>query len=184
MPLIVEDGTGLESAESYDTIENIAAYAVKVGKSFPITGSDGPATAAAIAAAEAAARRATAWIDGEYRSRFQGAPTTAEQALEWPRSGVMYRGTELPEDIIHRKIKEATAEAAIRELANPGALSPDVIPGAIKTRVRVEGAVDVTYAEGAGAEGQIPVIKTIGDLLADFLKPKQGNTLVGFAARA
>mgnify|MGYP007078756655 CR=1 FL=1 len=53
MPLDITPGGA--SSDSYASIETINAYAVKHGASFPITGSDGPSTAAAIAAAEAAA---------------------------------------------------------------------------------------------------------------------------------
>lgn len=150
MALIVTPGAS--DADSYATIEAIRAYAVKVGASFPITGSDGPSTEAAIAAAEAAARRATAAIDGTYGSRFIGVPASASQALEWPRSDAWYRGEELPDDTIPQKIVEATAEAAIRELAEPGVMSPDLDRGGRVKSESVDGAIAITYMDGAPAE--------------------------------
>ena len=156
MPLDITPGGA--SSDSYASIETINAYAVKHGASFPITGSDTPSTEAAIAAAEAAARRATAAIDGTYGARFIGEPASAQQALEWPRSDAWFRGEELPDDTIPQKIVEAVAEAAIRELAEPGVMSPDLDRGGRVKSESVEGAVAVTYMDGAPAETTFTVI--------------------------
>lgn len=68
------------------------------------------------------------------------------------------------------EVKYAIIEGARRELVSAGSLSPDVTPGKIKTRVRVEGAVDVTYATGSGsASSQRPDISIIGNLLQPLL---------------
>lgn len=170
MALIVSP-PGASDAESYATIAEINAYAVKVGASFPITGSDGPSTAAAIAAAEAAARRATAWLDGEYGPRFIGEPASAQQALEWPRSDAWFRGEELPDDTIPRQIVEAMCEAAIRELAKPGSMSPDLKRGG---RIKAVGAgsARVEFMDGAPAE---TTFKTIDGKLAALLAPASGG---------
>lgn len=62
MPLDITPGGA--SSDSYASIETINAYAVKVGASFPITGSDTPSTAVAIAAADAAkAVEVAAFVD-------------------------------------------------------------------------------------------------------------------------
>lgn len=139
---------GGSASESYASIETINAYAAKVGASFPITGDDTPATEAAIAAAEAAARRATAWIDATYGPRFLGAPANVAQALEWPRFGAIYRGEELPDDTIPQKIIDATCEAAIRELAAPNSLAPDLKRGG-KIKAVGAGSARVEFADGA-----------------------------------
>lgn len=164
---------GAEDAESYASIETINAYAVKHGASFPITGEDGPGTAAAIAAAEAAARRATAWIDGTYGPRFIGAPVAASQALEWPRSDAAYRGEDLPTDTIPRQIVESMCEAAIRELAEPGIMSPDMDRGGRVKRERVEGVIDVEYMDGAPVATTFTVID---GKLAALLQPAAGGS--------
>lgn len=171
MALVVEDGTGKADAESYASIASINAYATANGKTFPITGSDGPSTAAAVAAAEAAARRSTKWLDGTYRDRFPGSRKNGrEQGLEWPRTGAVDAdGNAISDEAIPKEIVEAQAEAAIRELARPGGLSPDVTAGRIKTRARVEGAVDVTYAEGFGVAGQLPTVPEVDKILASLL---------------
>lgn len=174
MSLVVEGGLGDPSSESYVDIAAINAYAVAHGKSFPITGSDGPSTAVAVAAAEAAARRSAKWIDGTYRDRFPGARKNGrDQGLEWPRIDALDAdGNAIADDIVPGEMIAAQCEAAIRELASPGSLSPDVTPGGIKTSVRVD-VISVSYAQGYGVAGQLPVLTEIDKLLAPLLgEPK------------
>lgn len=170
---------GGPSSESYASIETIHAYAVKVGASFPITGSDTPSTAAAIAAAEAAARRATAALDGTYGPRFIGVPASPQQALEWPRSDAWYRGEELPDDTIPQKIVEAVAEAAIRELANPGSMSPDLKRGG-KIKAVGAGSARVEFMDGAPAGTSFT---KIDGLLTGLVKPAS-SFATSFVSRA
>lgn len=75
-------------------------------------------------------------------------------------------------DAAPSEVKYAIIEGAKRELIEPGSLNPDVTLGKIKTRVRVEGAVDVTYADTSahGVDGMKPVVSIIDDLLAPFVK--------------
>ena len=177
MPLDITPGGA--SSDSYASIETINAYAVKHGASFPITGSDGPSTAAAIAAAEAAARRATAAIDGTYGARFIGVPASGQQALEWPRKDAWYRGEELPDDSIPPKIVEAMCEAAIRELANPGSMSPDLKRGG-KIKAVGAGSARVEFADGAPAT---TVFQSIDGKLNGLVKPAS-SFATSFVSRA
>lgn len=178
MPLDITPGGA--SSDSYASIETINAYAVKVGASFPITGSDGPSTAAAIAAAEAAARRATAAIDGSYGARFIGEPASAQQALEWPRKDAWYRGEELPDDTIPQKVVEAVAEAAIRELKKPGSMSPDLKRGG-KIKAVGAGSARVEFADGAPAT---TVFQAIDGKLRGLVRSVARGVTFGRAVRA
>ena len=71
MPLIVEDGSGLANADSYVSVADCQAYAADHGLAF-----------AGEAAALAALRNATLYLDGEYT--YCGERATDIQALEWP----------------------------------------------------------------------------------------------------
>lgn len=164
MALIVEDGSGIADAESYISVSDAVAYAEARGLTFP--GTTGPE----ITAAEQALRRATEFIDQRYGSRFIGQWTTTTQALAWPRVYAYYRDEALADDFIPPQVKAATVQAAVRELASPGSLTPDVTTGTIKKRVRVEGAVEVEYAVGAGnAASQTPIVSIIDQILAPLL---------------
>lgn len=170
MALIVETGAGSATAETYAALATINAYATKRGLTFAITGDDQ-------VLAEGAARRSFTWLNGTYRSRFTGRRTNGRaQAGEFPRIDCHdnqcppeYLATdEIPQEII-----DAQCEAAIREKASPGALSPDVVVGKIKKSVAVSGAVSVEYAVGTGGvQDQRPVATVIDDILASLLGPR------------
>lgn len=166
MALIVEDGTGKADADAYVSLADASTYATAKGLIFPISGGDQTL-------AEQAIRRATTWIDGRYRSRFSGSrKQLRNQALEWPRINAF--DAACPESIIDPdsvpvEIVQATVEAAVREKARPGSLSPDVTPGKIKKSFRA-GQIAVEYAVGNGtAAEQRPVVGIIDGILAPLL---------------
>lgn len=165
MPLIVETGTGLPDAEAYASAADADAYHQARGN---VGWSGEPG------AKEAALRRATAFIDATYRARFPGYPTNGRgQALEWPRQGAyvtipengrsgasldgrqgyggLLSGTfYLAADEVPREIIAATCEAALRELAEPGSLAPDLERGGAIKSLRA-GSVGIEYAGNAPA---------------------------------
>ncbi len=82
---------------------------------------------------------------------------------------------------------DANSEIAIRELASPGSLSPDVTTGRIKKSVSVSGAVSVTYADDTDLVGsQRPVVTLVDDLLSGLLSAglESGRSSVQFLSRA
>ena len=180
MALEVEDGTGKSNAESYSSVADCTAYAVARGLSFSASPEED---------AEAALRRATAWLDGTYRARFTGQRSNGrDQALQWPRTDATdAEGNDIASDEIPVEIVQATCEAAVRELATPGALSPDVVPGQVIASAAVTGAVSVTYAGGGlGVDGQRTVATVIDDILSSLIgaRAKSGAAVFGEAARA
>ena len=182
MALIVETGSGSATAESVNTIAEINTYAVARGLTFAITGGTNEADA------EAAARRAQVWLNGQYRAHLTGRKTNGrDQAQEYPR--INSHDNQCPPDYLESdeipiEWKQAHCEAAIREKADPGALSPDVTPGAIVKRERVEGVVDVEYASQSASVGsQRPISTVIDDILGSLLGPRSSG-LFGKAVRA
>jgi hypothetical protein len=179
MPLIVEDGSGKPDAESYVSVSDCASYATARGLTFPVE----PA-----ANAEAALRRGTSWLDATYRGSFPGRRKNGRaQALEWPRVDAWdntcppepISDDEIPVEIVH-----ACCEAAIRELAAPGSLTPDVIPGKIKKSAKV-GDIGVEYAIGAGTVGeQRPISTVIDGILSSLISISRGPALFGKVVRA
>jgi hypothetical protein len=162
---------GANDADSYASLEQASEYATARGLTFPIDGD-------AATAAEQALRRGTAAVDAVYGSRFPGRPATATQALEWPRTGACFRGEELPDDEIPRQIVNASIEASVRELAEPGSMNPDQ-ERRIKTLIA--GPVEIDYELGAPVETNFSVIEGI---LAPLIGKKPGNTVTGMVARA
>jgi hypothetical protein len=146
---------GASGADAYADPATVAAYAAKLGLTFD----------ADAASAEADCRVGAKWIDATYRNRFPGCPTNADQALEFPRTGVWYRGAELPSDAIPQQIIDAQCEASIRNQASPGSLAPDIGRDSYIKSLQA-GSVQIEYG------GAIPLntmFQTIDGILAPIL---------------
>lgn len=138
------------------TVEEADTYAASRGRTAWTSVPSSPPTAKA-----AALRRATDWAAGEFNARWT----------------VAFEPDDAPEPV-----KYAITEAAIRELASPGSLAPDYVPGERITSERV-GPLGVTYADPKSADDMLPVMTAIDGLLQGLIRPKSG-TIVGSVARA
>lgn len=151
--LKVDDGTGLTDSNSYVTVEEADAYHVDHGNAAWAAGAQ--------ADKEAALVRATSYIDRHYR--WKGVRNNSAQALMWPRwdvyddIGNWYTG-------IPVKLKQATCEAALRELKTSDSLDPDLDRGGQVQSVTV-GPVSTTYAPGAPGRTLFPILdRLLSDL--------------------
>jgi len=79
-----------------------------------------------------------------YEGRFLGSRATAEQALAWPRQGVVLRGFKVPEDEVPELVKQVQKEIALDLQAGVDLYNRE--DRQIVTRERVDGAVEVAYA--------------------------------------
>jgi len=175
--LVVETGTGASDSESYVSVSDAASYAAARGLTFP-TSPEAPA--------EQALRRATTWLDAAYRASFPGARTNGRsQPLQWPRTEAYDRdGEEIASDEIPVEIINATIEAAVRELASPGSLSPDVTPAETTKRMKA-GSVEIEYFEPSSpSTDQRPIVSVVDDILSGLLAVNRGPVLFGTAVRA
>lgn len=153
MSLIVEDGTGKTDANAYVALADCVAYAAARGLTFPASPA-GPAEAAII--------RATTAIDATYRSRFSGEKLNGRaQALEWPRKyATDATGSSIDSDEVPFEIVEATCEAAVRELATPGGMMPDLERGG-QIKALSAGSVSIEYGSNASAQTTFSLIDGI-----------------------
>lgn len=117
---------GDPAAEAYISAADADAYFLARGN----------ATWAALAedAKESALRLGTDYMDALYGTRWLGWRTTTTQALDWPRSGAIAYGVDVPDDSIPVSIQRANAELAVR--ASQGDLLVD--EGAEVTQETVE----------------------------------------------
>lgn len=176
MALVVENGSGLPNAESYISVADTLAYATLMGLTWA------PGTTAL---AEGALRRATVWLEARYRNRYIGYKVNRRnQALEWPRHDAYDRNDDyIPFTTIPVEVIKANAEAAIRELADPGSLSPDITTGEIEKRIKVEG-IEIEYANVSGTiSEQRPISTVIDDIMGNLLKESGTSRLSGKSAR-
>ncbi|CAL8972850.1 hypothetical protein RHODGE_RHODGE_01022 [Rhodoplanes serenus] len=144
----------------YGTEAGLAAYAALVGASVP-AGAVLPALV-----------RASAYIDGRYGRRFVGIRAGGyAQALAWPRTGAVTReGFAVPDGAVPPAVENAAYEAALRELAAPGSLSPDHVAAEQVKREKV-GPLETEYRDvtALGADAIRPVVTIIDEMLADLL---------------
>lgn len=136
MAFVAEDGTGLATANSYNSEAFNDAYHLDRGNA-----------AWASATAEnrrTASVRATDYIDKRFGKRFRGWRQTKAQALEWPRIGAVDQDEYLLNgpDAIPRQLQKATAEYALRALTITP-LAPDNASVGLKANREKVGPIEV-----------------------------------------
>lgn len=132
MAIIVEDGTGLSTAQTYASVATANAYHTARGNT-SWTGTD--------AAKEYALTRAAQALDGRYSQYWPGYRYSETQALDWPRTdAVDIDGYDL--DGLPQGIVDACCEAALIELVTAGSLSEEEELGVKREKA---GSVEVEY---------------------------------------
>lgn len=132
MALIVEDGTGLSTAESYISVAFADTYHSVRGNTLWATMS--------VNEREQALRRATDYMGQVYRLQWQGRRISSTQALDWPRYDVVVDGYYIASNILPNDLKNASAELAFK--AAGGELYADQGQGVISEQV---GPIKVEY---------------------------------------
>ena len=121
MALVVEDGTGIATANGYVSQAFVDTHHADRNNTVWVDFTAPERDAAII--------RATDYIDKRFGRRFVGIRRGKEQGLEWPRLDAFdYDGFLLTSvDAIPRQLQKACAEYALRA-ALCGVLSPDPLP--------------------------------------------------------
>lgn len=176
MALTVEDGTGLANADALASLAEVDAYHQARGNSAWMDG--------ATSEREQAIVRATQFISTAFSFKGERA-NQRDQAQAWPRSGVEdAEGYSVPSDAVPVEVRRAVAEVALRELASPGAMTPDYTP---HDRISAEsvGPISVTYdLSRIDPQGARPVLLVVGDILRGLLATAATtSTVAGEAVR-
>jgi hypothetical protein len=147
MTVIVEDGTQVANANSYDSVANIEAYALARGVT--LTGT------------EVLIHKAMDWIEIQ---PFQGYKKTSTQALQWPRNGVLIDNYAFATDEIPTELKNALAALCMEIFAgnNPNAA---IARATKKTKV---GPIEIEYTDNASETVITPAVTNpLSKLLAN-----------------
>lgn len=176
MSLIVEDGSGLTTSESYISVADADTYHDNRGNTAWDAINDD--------AKEQLLRKATDYLEQTYRLRWSGVrvfPMT--QALSWPRAlpyparalywppvGMAGDWAYVDNKTVPNEVKRACAELALR--ANAGDLKPDLQRTALAETV---GQVSVYYESGAP---ELPRYPIIDEWLAPYLSAQGGIAVV------
>lgn len=155
MALILENGTGLVNSQTYATHTELQAYADARG--ITIQGSQTQLEHYLVNAMD--------YLES-LRSRFQGSKVSANQALQFPRTGVTIDGIELESSVIPTLLKSAQMRAAI-EVHNGIDLMPTQAGQfAIEETV---GPITTKYSEKIGVSAA-PTILALEALLEPLFK--------------
>lgn len=148
MALVVEDGSGSATAESYISESDADTYHSNRGNT--------AWAALSTAEKEILLRKATEYLDGKYS--WLGSKYTAAQALQWPRSGAIVDGFTVDNNVIPAKLQQATAEVALLE--NSASLTSSQDRGGKVKRTKVD-VIETEYMDGAPSATVYPKINVL-----------------------
>lgn len=173
--MIVEDGSSILDADSYVSLDDAIDYCANRGLAF---------TASPSVLGEAALVRASAAIDARYSVAYPGYRKAGrDQGLHWPRAaaydsdGWLIRDNEIPVEIAR-----ATIEAAVRELADPNSMMPDLERGGQISSLRA-GSVGITYSASAPARTTFTLIDGMLSKILTGFGGGSGPALFGLTVR-
>ncbi len=174
MSIIVEDGTGLSTANAFITLIFFKAYCDERGNDYSDYTDD---------ELNEAIIRGNFFLSNSFNwagYRVQG----RDQALAFPRSGLVdHEDYAVPSDEVPTELQQATAECALREAATVGALTPDYTPSERLEAVKV-GPLNVKYdMSRLDAESARPIMLIVRDLIGPFLTQGSGSRLQGEVTR-
>lgn len=171
MPLIAEDGTGLANADTYATLSELRAYALKRQLTLP----------SADEACEALLIKAMDFLES---LKYKGSKLTQTQALSWPRIEFYLDCVLQDSSVIPKRLKDAQCNLAI--IAQTIDLMPNSSVGSkgVVMSESVYGAVSRTYALPSRGTGIVPTMPSVKSLLQDLVTSGFGPYSPIFAIRA
>lgn len=135
MALIVEDGSNVPNANSYNTVVEIRAFADLRGYTLPVDDLE----------VEKLAVKATDYLES-FRKRYQGVKTHYTQSLQWPRTGVVIEDNFVDSDSIPPDLKNAHLMATVE--ANKTDLLANSKQAVKKKKVDV---IEIEYQDGSSS---------------------------------
>lgn len=155
MALIIEDGSGVPGANSYNSVTEIRTYASARGIMLPTADED----------VEVLAVQATDYLE-TFRNDYQGKKTEVTQDLQFPRTGVVIEDYDVPSNEILKLLKQAHAQAASE------AYEQDLLPN--KAQVAKKEKVDVIEVEYQESSTSIVGFPKVDALLEPLFKSSSG----------
>lgn len=143
MAFIVEDGTGLATANSYLALADANTYHTDRGNS-TWTGTD--------AVKQAALVKATTYLDAHY-TWSSGYKKSEAQALQWPRTGAFDRDGYNVENEVPPAVESACAELALLALSE----TLGAALGQSRKREKVD-VLEVEYQDNSDARKRYPLV--------------------------
>ena len=159
MPLIIEDGSIVTGANSYQTVAQMRAYALARGVTLSAVDAD----------VEVLSFQAMDYLEGK-RAKYQGCKTSEDQALQWPREVVYIDCYEIDNNVIPSELKNAQNQLVIEIHAGLTVLPTSQQGFATKEKV---GPIEVEFSEMLGTN-VIPTMTAVEALLRPLYCCGQG----------
>lgn len=164
MPLIVEDGTGIENANSYIDLADARELAALRGITLSLD--DTELSSQLVIAAD----RITS-----YEDRFYGERTTAEQGLSYPRTRSKRFGKCYPDNSIPKELKLAQVTLADYVASGFDVWASVDMEGITREKV---GPIETEYAVAVASDGENPYFAQIESILSPLFAPMTPNFLM------
>lgn len=162
--IIIEDGSLVEGANSYESLENVRAYALNRG--ITLSAVDDELAAMVI--------KSTDYLEAQ-ACRYQGSRVSVDQSLQFPRAGVILNEDEVPYNVIPNCLKSAQSQL-VMALHEGFDLLPTISPQDYVVREKV-GPVDTQYADPLQV-GMTPVFTAVDALLAPLFGVCASNKFI------
>jgi len=160
---VVEDGTGLSTANSYLSVADADQYNENNSASTDWSG-------ATQANKEKALRLATRYLDVRYDGLWKSFRTNETQALAWPRAyAVDQDGYYWDSDEMPQRLEDATAELALRVIEGDTLFADITKPGTIKSQSVTVGPIQKSI-EYMGGYTQVKGYPLIDGLVRPLIK--------------
>lgn len=160
--IVVEDGTGLSTANSYMSSTTANGHLEEWYKILGLS--------AAPTVGDIDCTTGTYWLDTEFVNRWKGFRLNQDQALAFPRVGIVdFDGWYVDSDEVPAKIVVAASIMAYYANTEASSIMPNQSsPGTIK-REKKKAAVIEKEVEYMGGKEQEKYYRVVEDLLRDFI---------------
>tara|TARA_R100000951_G_scaffold116282_2_gene127416 strand:- start:530 stop:1051 length:522 start_codon:yes stop_codon:yes gene_type:complete len=161
---VVEDGTGLATANAYVSVAQVDQYAED------FLADSTTWTALTEAVRQFHIRTATRFLDARYRATWKGWRANELQALDWPRFGASDKsGYEIDSESLPAALVSGACQLAIESV------TADLMPnqstdGTVKKVSKTLGPIS-TSTEYSGSSKGVPVYRMASSVIAELLRP-------------
>jgi hypothetical protein len=156
MPLVIENGSLVQDANSYVSVADARLYAEARASTLPEDN----------AAVEAALFVAMDYLES-LRAEYQGAKVSpGVQSLQWPRNGVVIDGWDVPNTFIPSELISAQIQLAIESASGTDLMPTGDGREVIREKVDV---LETEWSPGAGGSPQ-PIFAKVRAFLAPLLQ--------------
>ena len=158
LTLIVEDGTGVQNANTYLTVAEAETILDNLGYSFDAALSEDQKEQFLI--------RSASYLES-FWNQYQGNKNSCDQGLQWPRYGACIYNCAVANDVVPDQIKQAQALGTYYE-SNSQSLQPITSGQTVKMK-EIAGAVKKEYFDNGSVDG-VTQFRDIQNLLKPTFK--------------